>query len=421
MNHYHNLQIYSYEHPGQNIQEEYHKRFDGYGTIKFPLYINPMFHGMPTSDQYQLFFVPIESYNSLITSIRNNSMHITKIINNLPGVASNQFFLEMLTKEIKGTNDIEGVYSTTEEINVAIDSAQNNNKRSTHTRFHSFASMYLKIKNQEVEKIKKLKDIRDIYDFLLKGEIPQSKYPDGELFRNDFVRIGSSTQTVHQPKTDEKLIMADLEKWIEFINEDKFDPILKACVAHYYFEYIHPFYDGNGRVGRYIFCSYLGNKLDPYTAISFSHQVNLKKEKYYHAFEEIENQKNYGEITFFVSNLLKYLAAGQKKVIANLELSNKLLKYIDNQLKHCDYSNDEIHLLYIYSQSFLFNNIDQGIDDNFIQNHRSEIMGKKMSVRKIRNLLDSLENRKILVTVKKSPLKRVLTDKFFKSIDMDIS
>lgn len=417
MSDYKSLKVYSYMHPGRNIENEFQKRYTEYGTIKFDLDINAIYHGESTSDKYSLFLVPIPIYNSLLAHIRYNSIQITNLIQDIPGIARNKFFQDMLVKEIKGTNDIEGVYSTTKEINKAIDSVAN--KKKSNPRLHSFVSMYIKIQKQKVEKIDQPKDLRTIYDFLLEGEIPKNKYPDGKYFRNSFVRIGNAVETVHLPKADEQSIIDDLKKWIDFINNDDIDSILKACVAHYYLEYIHPFYDGNGRLGRYLFCSYIGNKLDPYTAVSFSYQINLNRSKYYKAFKEVENKKNYGEITFFVICLLQYLVSGQQEVILNLEEYIVLLNYIEHELEKSNYSEEEKQVLFIYSQIYLFGSTDQSIEDNWIIQNRAEVIQKQTTIKSLKNILDDLESKGFLKTIMKRPLKRVLTTKFFKSIGLD--
>lgn len=423
------LKIYSYMHPGEPIDKEYDKRFNSRGTRRFSLMINPIEkkegETVKCSDRFELFLVPIDKYESLLNSIRNNSFKIKKLIAKLPGIASDKFFDQILFNEIKGTNDIENVASTTEEINKAIDNKDNDDKK---IRFKSFAKMYFSIKEGKVNRINKLQDVRDLYDFLLEGEIPKKKLPDGKLFRAGFVRIGTSTKTVHFPEASEQGIDEQLNNWIMFINEDKYDSILKACVAHYYFEYIHPFYDGNGRLGRYIFCSYIGKKLDPYTALSFSYQVNLKKINYYKGFEEVENKKNKGELTFFVITLLKYLVSGQKYVLQELETSKAVLDFIGDKLAQSKFSDFESSVLFVYSQVFFFNSTDRDIKDDEMINViaeddelRLEVnKGKKYSKKSIRNQLDELENQGYIERVKNRPIKRKLTTKFFNEIDFDI-
>ena len=159
--------------------------------------------------------------------------------------------------------------------------------------------------------------------------------------------------------------------------------------------------------------------MDPYTAVSFSYQINLNRSKYYKAFKEVENKKNYGEITFFVICLLKYLVSGQQEVIVNLKKYKVLLDYIEHKLKKSNYSVEEKQLLFIYSQAYLFGSTDQSIEDNWLIQNRAEVTQKQTTIKSLKNILDDLESKGFLKTIIKRPLKRVLTTKFFKSIGLD--
>lgn len=439
MSGYKNLKIFSYEHPGDKdaLEKEKNKRLADYGTIKFPLLINPIDEstrseglGIMSSDTLELFLVPIPDYNSLLNKIRDNSSEIKSLMDQLPAIVRKKFFMKMLVSEVEKTNEIENVETTVEEIEKAIKKADEEKadeekaNKEKAVRLKSFAYMYLSIMKEDTPRVENLEDIRRSYDSLLKGEIAEDKLPDGELFRNGYVRIGNKTKTVLSPKTKEEDIKKQLESWIEFINNDSIDSILKACVAHYYFEYVHPFYDGNGRLGRYIFCSYIGKKVDPFTAISFSYQVNLKKRKYYDEFEEVENARNYGEITFFVIRLLKFLVSGQNYVLKKLNLYNKTLDFIASKLEKWDISKAEASILFIYSQAKLFQFDDGSMDDRILYGVlNSNIISKpelKTSQGKMRIYLKEFEEKGLIETVKRRPLKRKLTEKFFKEIGLDI-
>ena len=51
MSDYKSLKVYSYMHPGRNIENEFQKRYTEYGTIKLDLDINTIYHGESTSDR----------------------------------------------------------------------------------------------------------------------------------------------------------------------------------------------------------------------------------------------------------------------------------------------------------------------------------------------------------------------------------
>ncbi len=58
-------------------------------------------------------------------------------------------------------------------------------------------------------------------------------------------------EAVYTPPDGEALLRAKLANWEHFIHEAKdIDPLIRMAVAHYQFEAIHPFHDGNGRTGR---------------------------------------------------------------------------------------------------------------------------------------------------------------------------
>lgn len=70
-------------------------------------------------------------------------------------------------------------------------------------------------------------------------------------------------QVIYTPPRNEKIIHERLDNLVNFVNDDlqfKIDPLLKMAIAHFQFEAIHPFRDGNGRTGRIFNISFLTNK-----------------------------------------------------------------------------------------------------------------------------------------------------------------
>lgn len=106
---------------------------------------------------------------------------------------------------------------------------------------------------------------------------------------NIFIRKGqselSSGEIIYTPPRGEGIILKLMSNLNEYLNDDvKYpaDPLLKMCIAHYQFEAIHPFQDGNGRTGRILNLLYLVNKeLLTHPSLYFSKYIIQNKDDYY--------------------------------------------------------------------------------------------------------------------------------------------
>jgi Fic family protein len=157
------------------------------------------------------------------------------------------------------------------------------------------------------------------------------------------------------------------------------------------FEYIHPFYDGNGRVGRYIVSQKLYDEIDDVFAFRVSAAINAKKNKYYKAFEDTEDVRNYGDITTFVYEFLDIIEEEYNNSIEYAKSKKELLDKINKEIieKNNDkYSKHQSNVLWVLAQAYVFS--DFGVTAQDI----SEIVG--VSVKTIRRVLASFKNEGIL-------------------------
>ncbi|MCC6124736.1 MAG: Fic family protein [Pirellulales bacterium] len=91
-----------------------------------------------------------------------------------------------------------------------------------------------------------LRLLREFHETLLRGVQSEDRSPGN--FRNVQVAIGSSHRFVPPPPEKLAECLDSFEKYIHA--EKRFDPLIECFLVHYQFETIHPFKDGNGRVGR---------------------------------------------------------------------------------------------------------------------------------------------------------------------------
>lgn len=252
---YKRLEIVSYENIG-DYEAEYVSRFNSTSTFKTNLEIHPFSQREErriTTEKHKLFYVPLMEHMSLIEKIFHNSKLLRS--NLLSKLMKDRLIIHQMIDEIKSTNDVEGVKSTRKELVEAL------NDKSKSKRFFGIVSMYNTIIEEEIQTISSLSDFRTIYDKLFFNDIEDKDKPDGEIFRKDIIYVAGGGKRVHQGNPNEPAIREDLEKLLIFMNSDI--PILiKALITHYFFEYVHPFYDGNGRTGRFLLSSYLARKLE---------------------------------------------------------------------------------------------------------------------------------------------------------------
>ena len=104
-----------------------------------------------------------------------------------------------------------------------------------------------------------------------------------------------SGEIIYTPPRGEGIIENKLDNLIKFLNEDKStDPLLKMAIAHYQFEAIHPFTDGNGRTGRIINLLYLvSQNLISHPVLYLSKYIIENKDDYYFALSAVTQRNSW--------------------------------------------------------------------------------------------------------------------------------
>lgn len=387
-----------------NIEEELNKRLENPCTFKTELVISPIIKGEKLSNEkYNLFYLPINNILLSEERIFSNSKKITDIFTQLPYIAQNKCINEVMINEIIKTNKIEGVVSTKKDISESM-----NTKKA---RFSGIVNKYKEITEGNLEKINSVEEIRKIYDDIFKEDIlknPENEL-DGKLFRKNPVYIQDGIKKIHSGALSEDTIISQLKDLIQFMNFNNVNCLIKACITHYYFEYIHPFYDGNGRFGRFLFSIYLARKLDILTGLSLSYAIFLNKEKYLKLLLETSESKNCGELTFFIEGMLEIIIQGQENIIGMLEKKRLKLEYALNYIKELKLSAEESDILFILTQNYIFSS--SPLKDSELCSYIN------LSPYKLKGYIKKLSENSFVETISKRPLIHTIGEKLKKVLE----
>ena len=180
---------------------------------------------------------------------------------------------------------------------------------------------YVKATNYGVERIRNgfpvcTRLIREIHGILMQGVRGEYKTP-GE-FRISQNWIGGSMPStavyVPPPHTEVTECLSDFEK---FINNEEIDTpdLIKIAILHYQFESIHPFLDGNGRIGRLLIPLYIQSKgMLEKSCLYISDYIERNKDTYYDMLTRVRtNNDMIGWIKFFLEAVIETSKTAKEK------------------------------------------------------------------------------------------------------------
>ena len=215
---------------------------------------------------------------------------------------------------------------------------------------------YVKACSYAIERLEKLplcnRLLREIHDQLLSGVRGQEKYP-GE-FRKSQNWIGAANCSLKEARyippnvNDMNLAMDELERYMN--NGDDYDPLIRISLIHYQFETIHPFLDGNGRVGRLMILLYLmeqGFISKPIIYISYFLKKN--QVEYYDRISEVRRSGNYEQ---WISFFLEAVSAAAKDSLDTVEKLDALHVGNVEKLPKTSRSNDNVRKLFDYIEQY---------------------------------------------------------------------
>lgn len=226
----------------------------------------------------------------------------------------NQFILSGISEEAIASSQIEGANTSRKVAKEMLLSKRPAGNRSEQMIINNFKVMQQLLDWKEVELSEEM--LLEIQSTIVQDTgldedaVGRLRKDSDEIIVGD----GVSGEVVYTPP-NEKIMQAELRRLIQYANQDheKDDfvhPVTKATILHFWFAYLHPFVDGNGRTARAVFYWYLLKKdywLFQY--LSVSRAIKESRAQYDRAFLHTEYDEN--DLTYF----LNFITTSTKKAI----------------------------------------------------------------------------------------------------------
>lgn len=226
-----------------------------------------------------------------------------------------------LIEEIHSTNKTENVYSTHHDIFGLINHVDSIKNRKVASIINTYLLM------EENDSISSNLEIRKIYDKMMKNSFDTSlDKPDGKFYRTGKVDVSDGANVVHQGFNPENKIIDAMEEFLTIYHCEEMDLYERLILSHFMLETIHPFYDGNGRLGRLLFSKECFSNTNSLFSYNISKSINDHKSNYYKALSDARDIHEFGILNKYMEEMLSILIEGANRLVLDLKEKNNALK-----------------------------------------------------------------------------------------------
>ena len=275
---------------------------------------------------------PIEMDRELTVVLVGAHRQLTLLEHLAKRIPNVDMFVSMyVRKEALMSSQIEGTQATLEDVfDPMID--ENANRDVADVINYIKATEFALRRMEELPLCNRL--LRETHAVLMQGIRGQEKNP-GE-FRESQNWIGAAGSTIKTARyippmvADMQIALSDLEKY--WNSNDELDVLIQTALIHYQFETIHPFLDGNGRIGRLLITLFLMEQKELSTpALYISYILKKNRIEYYDRMSEVRRTGNYEQwVRFFLEAVRDSAADAVETIDLLTELNQRNEKKIES-------------------------------------------------------------------------------------------
>jgi Fic family protein len=242
-------------------------------------------------------------------------------------------------QEAKTSTEIENIFTTEDELYKAISESQTESEASPAIKevLKYREALWAGFRELQENKVIDSKLIKQIFN-QIKETNTGYRPPQAQVVIKRGESEFRSGEIIYTPPRAAGLIEQLIDNMLEYLNNDEEypgDPLIKMCVAHYQFEAIHPFQDGNGRTGRILNLLYLFSKgLLSQPVLYMSKFIILHKEDYYYKLGAVTQRGSWEAwIEFMLEATEKTSILTNRKINEILDQMEATLAYAKGKIK----------------------------------------------------------------------------------------
>lgn len=315
------------------------KHFTDYQKMKYK-YSRDFDAFLQTLEELYYKTLPLDDFDgNPIVFVENHAVVNQSVVKLLLAAQSGQYGIKAAEDEIVATSAIESIDFNRDSVRKILKGMAPSDKQENRILGMKRGLEFIAEPSNKIteENLYKLYTIT-VGDFLN----DEDKLLPGNFYRHDTVYIVSD-HIEHAGLPFEK-VPAFMKLLIEFINtEDDLNDLIKAAVIHFYIAYIHPYFDGNGRMARLLHLWFLVQKgYQSALFIPFSGHIEKTRKAYYNAYTLVEQNKKFSGkidvtpfVLYFVHNVYNQMNEGATAVdvLAAYDQAIKLGKITEKETK----------------------------------------------------------------------------------------
>ncbi len=285
---------------------------------------------------WPLFTFKPEELENVLLRFSEKTGRLGGLLDAMPQTVQTETIIDLMVSEAIKTSEIEGEYLSRPDV---LSSIKNNlglnrtTERIADKRAEGIAELMLGVRNDWQKPLSR-ELLFSWHAMLMKGS--RNVRAGAWRAQDEPMRVISGpigNETVHFEAPPSKRVPGEMKRFIAWFNQSepggtreiRWAPV-RAAIAHLYFETIHPFEDGNGRIGRALAEKAISQGIGRPALLSLSKSIETNRASYYDALKQGQRSN---EITPWVVWFSGMLLTAQNQAEATLDFTLKKTRLFD--------------------------------------------------------------------------------------------